>query len=81
VADQVILHFADGSTRSLSGPRYFLLTLLAGMGRDNLSPIQLAQLDLIQQCVYAEEPGGARLVEAIQSLSVPVGEQEDEPEE
>ncbi len=70
----VILHFADGSTRELSGRRYFLLDLFSGACGGGLNPDQKAQLELIRQCVAAEEPGGGRIIEAMQSLLGTPGE-------
>jgi hypothetical protein len=69
LSDPVVLHFADGSTESLTGPHYFLLDLLAGASSGNLSPQQAAQLDRIRKCVFAQEPGGGRIVELMQSLT------------
>ena len=68
LSDPVILHFADGSTESLTGRRYFLLDLFSGACGGNLNPDQRAQLDLIRKCVAAEEPGGGRIIEAMHSL-------------
>jgi hypothetical protein len=69
IADPVILHFADGSTRKLRGPGDFLLRLFPGVfGKASLSPGQAAQLDLIRQSVGSKEPGGGRLVELLQCL-------------
>ena len=73
----VKLHFADGSTRFLYGPRDFMLDLIARASSD-LTPTQVEQLDLIRRCTSAEEPGGARLVELIQSMDGPTEEWEDE---
>jgi hypothetical protein len=63
LSDPVILHFADGSVRTLTGRRDFLLDLLSGAYGGDLSTDQAAQLDLIRKCVRAQEPGGGRLVE------------------
>lgn len=76
LADSVLLHFADGSTRLIMGRRYFLLDLFARESVD-LSPTEAAQLDLIRRCVAAEEPGGARLVELMQSVMGPPDQLED----
>jgi hypothetical protein len=64
LADPVILHFADGSTRQISGGGGFLLRLFydACAGAD-LTPVRAEQLDLIRQSVAAQEPGGARMTE------------------
>jgi hypothetical protein len=74
----LILHFADGSTELLTGRRYFLLDLLSGACGGNLSPEQTAQLDLIRKCAFAEEPGGGRMVELLQSVT---GEAVEEAED
>jgi hypothetical protein len=68
LSGQVILHFDDGTARTLIGPRYFLLDLFVGACGGRLDPNQQAQLDLIRRCVSAKEPGGGRMVEAIQGL-------------
>lgn len=73
-SDPVILHFADGSTKQLIGRRYFLLDLFFGACGGDLGPNQKAQLDLIRQCVAAEEPGGGRMIEAMQSFMIGVGD-------
>jgi hypothetical protein len=67
-SDPVVLHFADGSTESVTGRRDFLLDLLSGAYGGDLSTDQAAQLDLIRKCVRAQEPGGGRLVELMQSV-------------
>lgn len=74
LSDPVILYFADGSTRALSGRRYFLLDLFSGVCGSDLSPDHEVQLDLIRRCTFAQEPGGGRIVEAMQSL---MGQAED----
>jgi hypothetical protein len=44
----------------------YLKRLLKGVfGRADLSPSQATQLDLIRQAVYAQEPGGGRLIELL----------------
>jgi hypothetical protein len=77
LSDPVILRFADGSTQILTGRRYFLLDLFSGVCGGDLSPTEAAQLDLIRQCVAAEEPGGGRMIEAMQSLMGPLDEPVD----
>lgn len=62
LSDPVILHFADGSTRELSGRRYFLLDLFSGTCGGDLNPGQRAQLELIRKCIFAEEPVGGRMI-------------------
>jgi len=82
ITNPVVLYFADGSTRAICGQGDFLLRLLKGVfGRADLSPSQAAQLDLIRQSVYAQEPGGGRMTELMrcfldareQSDPAPVG--------
>lgn len=73
----VILHFADGTTRLLTGRRYFLVDLFARASSADLSAIEAQQLDLIRQCVAAEEPGGGRMIEAMQALQGPLDEPVD----
>jgi hypothetical protein len=69
ITDPVVLYFADGSTRELRGCGDFLLSLLVGAcGGADLSPGQAAQLELIRQSVYAQEPGGARMTEVLRCL-------------
>jgi hypothetical protein len=63
----LILYFADGSTREIRGPRYFLLDLVCAMNR-NPTPTQAEQLELIRSATYADEPGGGRLTELIKAL-------------
>ena len=66
MTDPLILYFADGSTREICGQGDFLLRLFKGVfGRADLSPSQATQLDLIRQAVYAQEPGGGRLIELL----------------
>ena len=69
VMNPVVLYFSDGSTRNISGPGDFLLSLLLGaLAGVNLSPTQSAQLDLIRQSVAALEPGRGHMVELLKSL-------------
>ena len=66
LAEPVILHFADGSTREIHGRGDYLLDLFIGScGGADLSPAQAADLELIRQSVSAQEPGGARMTELI----------------
>jgi hypothetical protein len=66
IADRVVLHFPDSSTRELDGPRYFLLSLFSGAcGGGDLSPEETVKLDLIRKSVSAEEPGGGHMVDLI----------------
>jgi hypothetical protein len=67
ITDPVILHFSDGSTRELHGSGEFVFRLFQGvLGTADLRPGQAAQLDLIRQCVGAEEPGGGHMIELLQ---------------
>ena len=63
-----ILHFADGSTREICGPRYHLLDLFGAACRGDLTSELSTQLELIRDSVAAEEPGGGRMIEVIKSL-------------
>src|SRR5215467_2059646 len=63
ISSPVILHFADGSTRELRGPRGFLLKLFSGLSGGELTPEQAEQFDLIRRCSSVEEPGGGHLAE------------------
>jgi hypothetical protein len=40
LSDPVILHFSDGSTKMLTGRRYFLVDLLARASSPDLSPME-----------------------------------------
>jgi hypothetical protein len=74
-SDPVILHFADGSTQELRGPRYFLLDLIGAACRGaDISAGQAAQLAAICQSLWAEEPGKGRLTEVIRILPGPTEE-------
>ena len=66
-----ILHFADGSTREISGSRHYLLDLFAGACGGDLNSDQAKQLELIRECVAAEEPCGGRMIEVMQALMQP----------
>jgi hypothetical protein len=69
IADPVILVFADGSTGEICGRGDFLLSLMrAACGGVDLSSVQTAQLDLIRKSVYAQEPGGGRMVEMLRAV-------------
>jgi hypothetical protein len=76
-SDPVILHFADGSTQELRGPRYFLFDLLGAVGRADISASQAAQLEAVRRSLWAEEPGGGRLTEVIRILPESVEEESD----
>jgi hypothetical protein len=71
LGDCVILHFADGSTREIRGPRYFLggLVAVSSLGIHR-TPLQSEQLALIRESVDAEGPG-RHLVELIRILLAP----------
>jgi hypothetical protein len=65
----VILHFRDGSTQPMCGQGDFLVRLIEGVcRRAALSPGKAMQLDLIRQSVYAQEPGGGRMLELLRCL-------------
>jgi hypothetical protein len=64
----VILHFGDGSTTEICGPRGFLLKLFPGIDSGDLDPVQAEQLDLICQSVASEEPGGGHMVDLLRAL-------------
>ena len=78
----VMLHFADGSTSELRGPRYFLCQLFSVSRRGaNRTSVQEEQLELIRQVVCIEEPGGGHMAELIRIMldsddSVPPGQSE-----
>jgi hypothetical protein len=67
-ADPIILHFADGTTREICGPRYFLPELFARVFGGELNPTQASYLELIRRSTWATEPGGGRIVELIRAL-------------
>lgn len=68
IADSVVLHFADGSTREICGPGDYLLSLMRGACGGDMNPQQVVQLNLIRQSVAAQEPGGGHMVELLRSL-------------
>jgi hypothetical protein len=69
IASPVTLHFADGSTRELRGPRNFLAGLFAAAYQGaNRTALQAEQLELIRRAVYADEPGGGHMVELVQVM-------------
>jgi hypothetical protein len=69
IADPVILHFADGSTREICGRGDYLLTLFVGASRGaDLIPGQAEQLELIRHAVRADEPGRGHMIELIQVM-------------
>jgi hypothetical protein len=67
-SDPVVLHFGDGSTQELRGPKYFLLDLIGAVGRKDISASQSAQLEAVRRSLWAEEPGGGRMTEVIRIL-------------
>jgi hypothetical protein len=69
LSDAVILHFADGSTKEIRGPRGFLLKLFAGLSGEHLDPEQAEQFELVRRCIRAEEPGGGRLIAMLKALT------------
>jgi hypothetical protein len=78
----VILHFADGSTKEIRGPRGFLVKLFAGLSGEKLDPEQAEQFELVRRCIRAEEPGGGHLIAMLKALMPEPGDegwgQEDE---
>ena len=68
LSDPLIFHFADGSVKTLTGGRHFLVDLLVRSSSPDLNPAERAQLDLIYESVSAEKPGGGHLVEMMQSV-------------
>jgi hypothetical protein len=69
LADPVILHFADGSTGTIPSDVFVSQGLVAASFRGaKRTPKQTALLDLIRQTEFAEEPGGAHMVEVIKVL-------------
>jgi hypothetical protein len=70
-SDAVVLHFADGSTKMLRGPKYFLGGLAAAAARGaRCTSEQEQQLQLIRLAAYAEEPGGGRMIELIKVMMI-----------
>jgi len=67
------LHFADGNTKVLFEPRTFLLDLFAA-APGTLTSHQTERMALILKCSKAEEPGGARFAEVLQSLGLLIRE-------
>ena len=69
LADPVILYFADGSTREICGRADYLLRLFcdACFGGD-LSPRQVAELDLIRDSVGEGGASCARMTELIRAF-------------
>ena len=61
-----ILHMPNGTRVLISGPKNYLLTLASACtNRENATKEQVKQLDLIQKCVWAQEPGRSRIIEVI----------------
>jgi hypothetical protein len=78
--DPIVLHFADGSTCALRGPRYFMLRILKAVGdAEGATAWELEQLELIRRCVSAREPGGAHMVELVKVMLL-AAESEPNPE-
>ena len=69
-SNPTILHFADGTEKKIYEGKHYLLHLFTGASERTLSPRDAKNLDLILKCKWAEERGGGRLVEAIQSVFV-----------
>ena len=72
--DPVILDFASGSCQEICRGGYLLDLFTAALGGADLSAEQSSELDLIRQSVAAREPGGGRIIEALQALTVPAEE-------
>ncbi len=69
ITGPLILHMADGGTRTFSGGRDLLVRLLRGVCRGaDLGTEHREQLNLVRQCVRSEEPDGAHMVQLIQCL-------------
>jgi hypothetical protein len=76
ISEPTILYMPDGKEISIAGPKDYLLTLCGLCSKRELATKEQAeQLDLIQRCVFAKEPGGSRLVELMRCyLAGPVPE-------
>jgi hypothetical protein len=69
ITDPVVLHLADGSTRTFCAGREFLVSILQRVCRGAaFSPGQSAELALIRQCMGSKEPGGGRLAELMRCM-------------
>jgi hypothetical protein len=69
IANPVVLHLPDGSTREICGRGDYLMDLFFGAGGHvDLTCGQAADLDLIRQCVRSKEPDGGRMIELIQAF-------------
>jgi hypothetical protein len=69
LASPIILHFPDGSTHELRGPRNFLIGLfLASYRSAKRTSLQAEQLELIRKADHADEPGGGHLVELVKVM-------------
>jgi hypothetical protein len=68
-SDQVILYFADGSTREICGRADYLLRLFcAACHGGQLSPRQVAELDLIRDSVSAGGASCAQMTQLIRAF-------------
>jgi hypothetical protein len=69
IADPVMLHFADGSTREIPGSGDYLLNFfIAVCGEKDLTPGQRKQVEWVRQCVGATQPGGGYMIELLRSF-------------
>jgi hypothetical protein len=66
ITDPVILHFADGSTRRISGGQYLVELLSAATGRANV--LENQHLNWVRECVAAHEPGGGHMIEVLKVI-------------
>ena len=74
----VVLYFADGSTAELRGHGDYVLRLYIDcLGRAQLRPQQVEQLDLIRRSVGAREPGGARMTEVVRCILAALEQEQD----
>jgi hypothetical protein len=62
IMEQVILYFADGSTRRLPRDVHLLDLLYAAIQQSNLTLVEEQYLEWTRDCVAADEPGGAQLL-------------------
>jgi hypothetical protein len=66
ISKPTILHMPKKKKVLITGPKNYLLTLASVCtNRENATKEQVKQLDLIQNCVWAQEPGGSRIIEVI----------------
>src|SRR5579871_2680469 len=68
IHDPVILIMPDGSIRKISGGGKHLLTLYTAMMSNEFTPAEEKEIELIDQCVRAIEPGGGHMIELCKCL-------------